>query len=66
MNTSNGIIYTIKEQNITDVLIGINNDPKAKRFSRPDNGEVILNKSGETIFLYKAHQPFNTLKKNDS
>ncbi len=62
MNTSNGIIYTIKEQNITDVLIGINNDPKQKDFPGPIT-ESILSKSGETIFLYKAHQPFNTLKR---
>ena len=64
MNTSNGIIYTIKEQNITDVLIGINNDPKQKDFPGPIT-ESILSKSGETMFLYKAHQPFNTFKKND-
>ncbi len=62
INTSNGIIYTIKEQNITDVLIGINNDPKQKDFPGAIT-ESILKKSGETIFLYKAHQPFNTLKR---
>jgi len=62
INTSNGIIYTVKEQNITDVLIGINNDPKQKDFAG-SNTESILKKSGETIFLYKAHQPFNTLKR---
>ena len=62
MNTSNGIIYTIKEQNITDVLIGINSDPKQKDFPGRTT-ETILNKSGETMFLYNAHQPFNTLKR---
>ena len=62
MNISNGIIYTIKEQNITDVLIGINNDSKRTDFPGPIT-ENILNKSGETIFLYKAHQPFNTLRR---
>ena len=62
MNTSNGIIYTIKEQNITDVLIGINNDPNQKDFPGPVT-ESVINKSGETIFLYEAHQPFNTLKR---
>ncbi|MEO6894694.1 MAG: cation:proton antiporter, partial [Ginsengibacter sp.] len=62
MNKSNGIIYTIKEQNITDVLIGINNDPNRKDFPGPIT-ESIINKSGETIFLYEARQPFNTLKR---
>lgn len=62
MNISNGIIYTIKEQNITDVLIGINNNPNQKDFPGPIT-ESIIDKSGETIFLYEAHQPFNTLKR---
>lgn len=62
MNKSNGIIYTIKEQNITDVLIGINNNPNQKDFPGPVT-ESVIRKSGETIFLYEAHQPFNTLKR---
>ena len=62
VNIGNGIIYTIKEQKITDVLIGlhkggIQNDlPGAVT-------ENILAKSWETIFIYKSVQPFNTLKR---
>ena len=62
MNISNGIIYTIKEQNITDVLIGLHKDANQKDFLGPI-AENILSKSGETIFIYKNVQPFNTLKR---
>ncbi len=62
MNISNGIIYTIKEQNITDVLIGLHKDANQKDFLGSVT-ENILNKSCETIFIYKYVQPFNTLKR---
>ncbi|HJY23534.1 MAG TPA: cation:proton antiporter, partial [Hanamia sp.] len=62
MNVSNGIIYTIKEQNITDVLIGLHKNANQKDFLGPIT-ENILSKSGQTIFIYKPVQPFNTLKR---
>ena len=62
MTTSNGIIYTIKEQNITDVLIGLHKNANQKDFLGPVT-EAILSKSCETIFIYKYVQPFNTLKR---
>ena len=62
MNISNAIIYTIKEQNITDVLIGLHKDANQKDFLGP-SAENILSKSGETIFIYKNVQPFNTLNR---
>lgn len=62
MNISNGIIYTIREQKITDVLIGLHQDTNRNDFLGPI-AEDILNRTTETIFIYKAVQPFNTLKK---
>ncbi len=62
MNISKGIIYTIKEQNISDVIIGLHKDANQKDFLGPIT-ENILIKSGETIFIYKYVQPFNTLKR---
>jgi Kef-type K+ transport system membrane component KefB len=62
MNISNAIIYTIKEQNITDVIIGLHKDANQKDFLGPI-AENILSKSGETIFIYKNVQPFNTLNR---
>jgi Kef-type K+ transport system membrane component KefB len=62
MNISNGIIYTIKEQSITDVLIGMHKDTNQKDFLGPITNNII-SKSGETVFIYKGVQPFNTLKR---
>jgi len=62
MNISNGIIYTIKEQNISDVLIGLHKDASQDDLLGPV-GERILKKTHETIFIYKSVQPFNTLQR---
>ena len=62
MNISNGIIYTIKEQKISDVLIGLHHDADHSDFLGPI-AERILQRTSETIFIYKSVQPFNTLKR---
>lgn len=62
LNISNAIVYTIKEQNITDVLIGLHKNANQKDFLGPIT-ENILSKTGETIFIYKNVQPFNTLNR---
>lgn len=58
MNVSNGVIYTIKEQKITDILIGISKETNKADFLL---AESILSKSGESLYAYKSVQPFNTL-----
>jgi len=63
LNISNGIVYTIKEQNITDVIIGLHHlAHKRDQFFGPTT-EKILEKTSETVFIYKALQPINTLKR---
>ena len=62
MNTSNGIIYSIMEQNITDVVIGLHKNTSPKEFLGSTT-EHILKRVLETIFIYKSTQPFNTLKR---
>lgn len=62
VNISNGIIYTLKEQNITDLLIGLHHEANPKNFLGPI-AEQILKHTSETVFIYKAIQPFNTLKR---
>lgn len=62
MNISNGIIYTLKEQNISDLLIGLHHDGNQKNFLGPI-AEQILRHTSETVFIYKSVQPFNTLKR---
>ncbi|MEO6683004.1 MAG: cation:proton antiporter [Ginsengibacter sp.] len=62
VNVANAIIYTIKERKITDVLIGLHKDPNQTSYLGPIS-ESIIRKSGETIYIYKHVQPFNTLKR---
>ncbi len=63
MNISNGIIYTIKEHGITDIVIGLH-----RQQSSTDNffgfvAERVLRRSPENIYVYKAAQPLNTLNR---
>lgn len=62
INISNGIIYTLKEQNITDLVIGLHHQAKQDSFLGPI-AEKILKHTSETVFIYKSVQPFNTLKR---
>ena len=59
-NISNGIIYTVKEQGITDLVIGLHRDANQRNFLG-EIAERVLSSTSETIFIYKAIQPFNTL-----
>jgi Kef-type K+ transport system membrane component KefB len=61
-NITNGIIYTLKEQNITDLIIGLHQNANEKDFLGATT-EKILKRMYETIFIYKPVQPFNTLKR---
>lgn len=62
LNASNGIIYTIKEHNITDILIGLHHKTDPEKFFGP-KAENILNRVPETVYIYKSAQPFNTHKR---
>lgn len=59
---SNGIVYTIKEKHISDVLIGLHRHSNPKDFLGPTT-ENILKDTTETIFIYKSVQPINTLNR---
>jgi Kef-type K+ transport system membrane component KefB len=61
-NISNGIIYTVKEQKISDLLIGLHRAHKEDDFFGPIT-EKILKRVQETVFIYKSVQPVNTLKR---
>lgn len=62
VNVSNGIIYTIKEQNISDIVIGLHHNADENIFFG-DKAEQILKRTLETIFIYKPLHPMNTLKR---
>ncbi len=59
---SNGIVYTIKEQQVTDIVIGLHKNADQKVFFG-EVAESIIKRIYETIFVYKPAQPFNTLKR---
>lgn len=62
VNIVNGITYTIKEHNITDVLIGLHHSSDKYSFFGP-TAEHLLSRITDTVFIYKPSQPFNTLKR---
>lgn len=62
ISKSNGIVYTLKEQNITDLIIGLHHDANQHDFLGPV-AERILKSTSETVFIYKSVQPMNTLKR---
>lgn len=63
MNISNGIIYTIKEQGISDVIIGLHRRQEDGDHFFGPIVERILPRTRETIFIYKSAQPLNTLNR---
>jgi len=61
-NISNGIVYTIKEHSISDVIIALHRNTADTGFYGPVAQNTLL-RTFETIFIYKSVQPFNTLKR---
>jgi hypothetical protein len=63
LNISNGIAYTIKEFSITDIIIGLHHLADEEHAFLGPITEKILEKTNETVFIYKSQQPINTLKR---
>ena len=63
LNISNGIIYTIKEHDIKDVIIGLHHKVQTAETFYGPVVERIVHRTFKTIFVYKAQQPVNTLKR---
>lgn len=61
-NISNGIIYTIKEQHISDLIVGTHKNADQRDLIGPTI-QRILRKFYETVFVYKSVQPLNTLNR---
>jgi len=61
-NVSNGIVYSIREHNITDVVIGLHKGADSKVFLG-EKAENLLRRVSDNIYIYKPAQPFNTLKR---
>lgn len=63
VNISNGIIYTIKEHQITDLIIGYHHHSKETDSFFGPIAEKILQHISQTILIYKCVQPMNTLNR---
>ncbi|WP_298939141.1 hypothetical protein [uncultured Dysgonomonas sp.] len=61
MVSSNGIVYSIRECNATDIVIGLHKGADSRVFLG-DKTENILIRIFETIYIYQSVQPLNTLK----
>ena len=61
-NVGNGMVYTIKEQGVSDLIIGLHSDPDKQDFLGPVT-EHVLSRTSETIFVLRSVQPYNTIKK---
>lgn len=59
-NISNGIIYTIKEQRVSDLIVGLHQNSDHGDLLGPTT-QKILKRFYETVFIYKHVQPMNTL-----
>lgn len=61
-SASNGMVYTIKEYHITDVVIGLHKNAERNDFLGL-KAENVLKKIRETVHIYKPIQPINTIKR---
>ncbi|WP_316810984.1 cation:proton antiporter [Pedobacter heparinus] len=59
---SNGIVYTIKEHGVSDIVIGMHKQADQHTFLG-DKAENIIKRVYETIYIYKPTQPLNTFKR---
>lgn len=59
---SNGIVYTIKEHKVSDIVIGLHKQADQNSFLGT-KAENIIKRVHETIYIYKPTQPLNTFKR---
>lgn len=59
---SNGIVYSIREHAVTDVVLGLHKGADAKIFLG-NITEAIIRLSFETVYIYRPVQPLNTLRR---
>lgn len=64
MNIANGITGVIKEQNITDLVLGLHIKKGISDSFLGKLSEGILSKCNTTTFIYKPVQPISTIKRH--
>jgi nucleotide-binding universal stress UspA family protein len=63
LNISNGIIYTMREHQISDLVIGLHHQYKTDYMFFGAVVDRILQRTAETVYIYKGVQPLNTLRR---
>jgi len=63
-NISNGIKSTIREHNISDLILGLHVKSEISDSYLGNLTESILERSRTTTFIYKSVQPLNTIKRH--
>lgn len=64
INIANGITGVIKEQNITDLVLGLHIKKEISESFLGKLSEGILSKCNTTTFIYKPVQPISTIKRH--
>ncbi len=62
-NISSGIIYAMKEHQVTDLIIGLHRNKKEGDTIFGPVADKILRKTFETLYVYHPVQPLNTIKR---
>ncbi len=62
-NISNGIIYSMKEQQVTDLIIGLHRNKHENETIFGPVADKLLRRIFETVYVYHPVQPLNTLKR---
>lgn len=63
LNISNGILYSIKENGVTDVIIGMHERSGFVDTFYGNVLETVITKTNSNLYIYKPRQPLNTIKK---
>jgi Kef-type K+ transport system membrane component KefB/nucleotide-binding universal stress UspA family protein len=64
LNVTNGITSIIKEQNITDLIMGLHEKKAISESFLGNLTEGVLNKCNTTTFVYRPVQPIATVKRH--
>lgn len=63
LNISNGILYAIKENGVTDVIIGMHERSGFVDTFYGNVLETVITKTKSNLYIYKPRQPLNTIQK---
>lgn len=64
INTLNGISHVVREQKITDIILGLHSRKNLSDSYLGNLTEGIINKCNTTTIIYKPFQPLSTIKRH--